>query len=156
MPPYNPIVPEFKAIHTSSIRRLGRKLAKSLYTISFADNGPKFQAFVSAVKDQVLKQVPLEATLKELLIKQHWTKVSSAIKANIISILLVMYPELGLFINHWIVKTIAILVINAKNRNDRSHGKQIKASPTQMIAAGLTRIYLEICRADLRSGNLLN
>lgn len=47
-----------------------------------------------------------------------------------------MYPTLGLFMNHWLVKIIAENVINNKNRNDLARNALRPASPSQMKALG--------------------
>ena len=141
--------------------KLGLKIAKAYPTLSFADytkeKRPESQwlRFVEDVRSQVLKQVPLVATADGFLIKQHWTDAPNSVKANVTQVLVVMWPELDLFINHWIVKALALLAINAKNRKNRSRGKQIRASIAQMISAGFLRMYLPFYRADFHSNELI-
>jgi len=61
-----------------------------------------------------------------------------------------IWPELDLFINHWIIKALAILAINAQNRNNRSRGKQIRASIAQIISAGFfIYIFLFVERTSI-------
>jgi len=106
MPPYTPKIPPYTGKEVSSAHKLGLKIAKAYSTLSFADytkeKRPDSQwlRFIGDVRLQVLKQVPLVTNIDGFLIKQHWTEAPNSVKANITQVLVAMWPELDLFINH--------------------------------------------------------
>ncbi|KAG4427132.1 hypothetical protein IFR05_017385, partial [Cadophora sp. M221] len=126
MPNYKPTYAPLtsKDSDVKSDRQLAGKLFELYPNILWCDyTGENWDTclcrqMIQDTKSQVLKQVPRVAWSDGFLHVQHWGHVSILIKVNIAEILFIMYPTLGLFVNHWPVKIIAENAINTKNRND--------------------------------------
>jgi len=75
MPLYTPKIPLYTGKEVSSAHKLGLKIAKAYFTLSFADytkeKRPNSQwlRFIRDVRSQVLKQVPLITNINGFLIK---------------------------------------------------------------------------------------
>ncbi|KAG4431780.1 hypothetical protein IFR05_012737 [Cadophora sp. M221] len=142
MPTYAPLTSK-ESLDVKSDRQLAKKLSEHYPNVLWCDyNGENWdiclcRQMIQDTKAQILKQVPRVAWTDGFLHIQHWSQVSILIKVNIAEILLIMYPTLSLFVNHWPIKIIAENVINTKNRNDLARGSLWPASPTQMRALGI-------------------
>jgi hypothetical protein len=84
------------------------------------------------IKSTTLRHVPTVAYEDGKLRKQRFSDLDSSNVTEIINTLLVDWPELDYFAQHWPVKALAQGVINNKNYNDKQSGRLFDATDAQM------------------------